>query len=185
MRDKLDSRATGFAKRGTMCCNARKLPCCSCCLSAGIILSAMAVAAGLALILNSCNSTLWPMGCPLYTSAVGTVMNVTMDVFPSSTKLKYEVSIDWSVCTQKIGEGDSPEWMLAVAKRYPVGRQEQMWIPKPHTVLNTCFTDSDARNSDRQFELFGSGVALLAFALMILFGTVYVRWIFVENGVRC
>lgn len=142
----------------------------------------MAVAAGLALILNSCNSTLWPMGCPLYTSATGTVMNVTTEVFPSSTKLKYAVSIDWSVCTQKIGEGDSPEWAQAIVKRYPVGRQEQVWIPKPHTVLNTCFTDSDARNSDRQFGLFGSGVALLAFALMILFGTVYVNRLCVEHS---
>lgn len=125
------------------------------------------VAASLALILTACNSTLWPMGCPQYVAADGTVIATTPRAEQYGSQSHYAVLVDWTVCTETI-RGQDSDWVTATMEEYPMGRQGLVWLPKPGWgVLGGCFSEREATRTDA-FIGFGVGIVFLTLTFLVV-----------------
>ena len=118
----------------------------------------MSLIVGLGTFLTGCNSTLYPMGCPLYTATLGTVANTTILANCDRSSCRFNALIDWTVCTEQV-EGrqeNTREWAQFMLDAYPTGHRERVWLPKPGLgVLNGCFSEGTFKRVSSELPIVG------------------------------
>jgi hypothetical protein len=100
---------------------------------------------GLTTLTIGCNSTLYPLGCPHYTTALGTVKNVTsvLGINRVEYRSTYTLKFDWSFCVESL-EGRDRDWMNSMIAQYPLGYQSQLLIPREgYYDVDGCVSNID------------------------------------------
>ena len=123
-----------------------------------MFITGMIAIVGLGTFLTGCNSIFYPLGCPLYTSTVGTVVNTTSSRNCDIDSCRHTVLIDWSVCTEQVdgGKNSDMEWADFTMNSYPTGHQEKVWLPKPNMgVIGGCFSENFNRSVSRDLPIVG------------------------------
>ena len=135
-----------------------------------MFITGMIAIVGLGMFLTGCNSIFYPLGCPLYTSTVGTVVNTTSSRNCDINSCRHTVLIDWSVCTEQVdgGRDIDTEWADFTMNSYPTGHQEKVWLPKPNVgVVGGCFSENFNRSVSRAQPIAGIVLFTLTGALVL------------------
>lgn len=136
------------------------------------VLTVLFLILGIVLLCSGCNETLYPLGCPMFTTVVGTVLATTVALTScgSGTQTCYTVYINWSVCTEKV-RGFDRDWMSSMLNTYSPGHQETLWLSK-HGVKNECFSNPTKNHADVAELIPGFGIIFLILSGILLVCTV-------------